>query len=106
MNNDVRIITDPLGNNIYLPHECGVIRNEEANENYDDASTVIMKPAMLFRVEDGTTETLFYFRSVGWHKTMLIIVKYQESKWKSTQCMMNPPNEMLSEIMKDGRQLI
>src|SRR3954463_4682597 len=99
MNNDVRIITDPLGNNIYLPHECGVITNDDCNEKYDDASAVIMKPAMLFRVEDDTTETLFYFRSVGCHKTMLIVVKYQDCKWKSTQCMINPSNEILSEIM-------
>jgi len=97
MTNDV-IVTDPLGNSIHLPKGFGMHTDENHDENYDDPSTVILKPAMLFKMNDE----LFYIRSVGWNKTMLIIV----NKKHATQWIMNPSNEMLSQILKNSTQLI
>ena len=106
MKHEVRFITDPLGNTIQLPNECGSAADETVSDDYDDAATVILKPAMVFRVKEGKQEIMYYFRSVGWHKTMLIVVNYHLGKWEHTKCIMDPSNEMLSEIMKKGTQLI
>lgn len=106
MKHEVRFITDPLGNTIQLPCECGTNAEETDHDKYDDAATVILKPAMMIQVKEGKQEIMYYFRSVGWHKTMLIIVNYKLGKWEHTKCIFDPSNEMLSEIMKKGTQLI
>jgi hypothetical protein len=107
MNNEARAVTDPLHNTIYLLQ--GLCKEEESlntDEIYDDAATVIMKPAMLIQSSEGEQTIFYYFRSVGWHNTMLITVENSNNRWEAFQCIRNPSNEQLSEIMKKGRQLI
>jgi hypothetical protein len=107
MKNDVRIVTDPLGNTIYLTQGCVDSSKNGESESYDDdVSKVIQKPSMLFHLEEDSLKKMFYFRLVGWHKTMLIIVNLQQDKWESTHCILNPPNDLLSQLMQKGTQLI
>src|SRR5688572_23081645 len=107
MKSEARVVTDPLQNTVYLLQ--GLCKEEESLNNeeiYDDAATVIMKPAMMIQSREGEQTVFYYFRSVGWHNTMLITVENTNNRWEAFQCIRNPSNEQLSEIMKKGRQLI
>ena len=109
MADDGRIVNDPLGNTIHLLQEIIMAcehQDESDNEIYDDAETVIRKPAMLFEVKDEGRSYLFYFRSVGWERTMLIKVHFQNNRLEIAQCIRDPSNDMISVIIKSGRQLL
>ncbi len=106
MSTDVNTIQDPLGRTIYLLQYAEVDVQEISHELYDDAATVIRKPAMLFEVIKELDKQLFYFRSTGWQRTMLVIVHFQNQRWETLRYVNNPSNEMLSEMMKNGSQLI
>jgi hypothetical protein len=107
MANEVMSVTDPLGNTIFLL-EGICAKQEGANEAeiYDNAATVIQKPALMIRVEVDHTVEQHYFRSVGWHSTMLIIASFTHDRWESKECIMNPSSEELSALLKKGKQMI
>ena len=95
MADDGRIVNDPLGNTIHLLQEIIMAcehQDESDNEIYDDAETVIRKPAMLFEVKDEGRPYLFYFRSVGWERTN-VSSKYitETTGWKSRNVSGIPP---------------
>lgn len=97
--------TDPLGKTIYLLPAIFFTENE-ANEIYDDAATVINKPAMLIE-ENQNNETQFhYFRSVGWNNTLLLTVRFNNDRWEAYKCIKNPSSQMLSGLLKKGKQIL
>lgn len=108
------IVSDPLGNEISLVPDICIIQQETAetkmndvdSEIYDDIATVIRKPAIMVESETGGQTKLYYFRSVGWQKTLLIEVKYHNNHWEAYQCTWNPSNQQLSDVLKKGKQLI
>jgi len=106
MANDVRTVTDPLGNTIHLLQDIHLMSCENEKDMYDSPETVISKPAMLIEVTRELKKQMYYFRYVGGERTMLILVDYNGSRWEITECIRNPPNEMLSKIMKSGKQLL
>jgi hypothetical protein len=104
MPNEVAVI-DPLGKTIYLLP--GILFSEnEAEEIYDDATVVIKKPALLVEVHENNATQLYYFRSIGWNKTLLIITRRDNERWEAYSCVKNPSSEILSAILKKGKQLI
>ena len=104
MPNEV-VVIDPLGKTIHLLP--GVFFSEnEAEEIYDDATTVIKKPALLVESHENNTTQLYYFRSIGWNKTFLIITKWDHERWEAYSYIKNPSSETLSAILKKGNQLI
>jgi hypothetical protein len=104
MPNEVAVI-DPLGKTIHLLH--GVLFSEnEAEGIYDDAAAVIEKPALLVEVHDNNVTELYYFRSIGWNKTLLIIARWNNDRWEADHYIKNPSSETLSAILKKGNQLI
>ena len=106
MANEVMWVTDPLGNTVALMQgSCAPLKGHSAEEVYDDLATVIRKPAMLVASRQGSKQ-MFYFRSVGWHDTILVTVQWHAERWETTSCIHNPTNVHLSELLRSGRQLI
>ena len=98
-------VTDPLGKTIFLLPAIFFAKNE-AEEIYDDATAVIERPAMLVEVKESTTTQFYYFRSVGWKKTLLIVASWNINRWEAHDCIKNPSSTFLSELLKKGKQLI
>jgi hypothetical protein len=107
MTNEVTPVTDPLGNTIFLSQGICMDENQKTDpEVYDSAITVIQKPAILVKMETDHQLEHYYFRSIGWHNTMLIIARFKNERWESHKCVRNPSSEVLSELLKNGKQLI
>lgn len=96
---------DPLGKTIYLLNGFFFAENEE-NGIYDDATVVIKKPAILIEADEVDGKEFYYFRSIGWNKTLLLAVRWNNERWEAYKCIKNPSSEMLSEILKKGKQII
>jgi len=106
MANEVMSVTDPLGNTIFLLEGlCSEQDRKDEADIYDNAATVIQKPALMVRVETDHTIEHNYFRSIGWHSTMLIVVSFKNGRWESKECIKNPSNEALTELLKKGKQM-
>lgn len=104
MLNEVAVI-DPLGKTIHLLP--GIFFSEnEAEEIYDDATIVIKKPALHVEVHEKGATQLYYFRSIGWNKTLLIVTRWSNNRWEAYSCVKNPSSETLSAILKKGNHLI
>jgi hypothetical protein len=108
MANEVMSVEDPLGNTIHLLEGlCFENGHPDADaEIYDTAFNVIQKPAMMIKIEKDLTIRHYYYRSVGWHNTMLISVIFNDGKWLSDKCILNPSREELSTLLKDGKQVL
>lgn len=104
MTNEV-IAQDPFGKTIYiLP---GIFFTEiESAEIYDDAATVIKKPAIVVEVTENNETQFYYFRSVGWNSTLLIEVRLNNERWEAYACVKNPSGEMLLSVLKNGKQIL
>jgi hypothetical protein len=104
MPNEVAAI-DPLGRTVHiLP---GILFSEnQGQEIYDDATTVIKKPSLLVEVDENNVTQFYYFRSIGWNETLLIISRWGNDRWEAYSCVKNPSSETLSAILKKGNQLI
>ncbi|MGZ5190517.1 MAG: hypothetical protein ACXWCZ_05820 [Flavisolibacter sp.] len=106
MANEVMSVVDPFGNTIFLLEGICVENEESDAEIYDTAVNVIQKPAMVIEVEKENSFQHYYFRSIGWHNTMLISVLFSDGKWVSDKCIRNPSNEELSALLKMGKQIL
>ena len=98
-------VTDPLGNKIFLLNELHTEAQPEMEEVLHDVGEVIRKPAFLVSMENGG-DKLYYFRSVDWHHTVLLEVHFSHNRWEAFSATLNPPNEVLSDILKKGRKLL
>lgn len=106
MTNGARTITDPFNNKIHLVEGICQVSPDTHPDVYDDAAMVIHKPAMMVELKSEAVKELYYFRSIGWHKTLLIGVHLQDEEWVTFSCEKNPSNELLSNLLKKGRQLV
>jgi len=98
-------VIDPLGKTIFLLPAIFFDENE-AEEIYDDATAVIKKPAMLFEVQENNATQFYYFRSIGWKKTLLIMTTWGNDRWEAHDCIKNPSSKLLGHLLKKGKQLI
>jgi hypothetical protein len=104
MANEARTVTDPLGNPVFL---LGDLSQFTAKGGiYDDVTTVIRKPALVIETIDESKKEMHYFRSIGWDHTMLITAHFQNNRWEAITYQRDPPNEMLVQIIKKGKQLL
>ena len=107
MANEVMSAVDPFGNTIFLLEGICVEGDEKIDpEIYDNAITVIQKPALMIKLETDQTTEHYYFRSVGWHNTMLISAQLINGKWESYKCVRNPSSDLLSALLKKGKQIL
>ena len=97
-------VIDPLGKLIYLLPEI-FFTQDEIEEIYDDAATVIKKPAVIIEGKENGSTQYYYFRSVGWNRALLIVVHWNNSQWEAYKCIENPSTEMLVILMKEGTQI-
>lgn len=108
MANEVIVVTDPMGNEIYfVTANCFTPDEVQEHEVYDDVTAVIKKPAILVEIKnERNKKELHYFRSIGWQNTLLIKVEFLNNRWETIQCIKNPSNAELSELLKKGVQII
>ncbi len=106
MTNGARTITDPFNNSVNLLEGICNVGPETHADIYDDAAMVIRKPAIMVELKNEERKELYYFRSVGWHKTLLIGVHLENEQWVTFSCEKNPSNDLLSELLRKGRQLV
>ena len=107
MTGEVVYIDDPLGRKICMAKNLFSLENKEINslDLYDDLLSVIKKPALLIQTSDPQTEFL-YFRSIGWHLSVLIRVKLINQFWQAYKCTLNPSDADIVALLKNGKQLI
>jgi hypothetical protein len=105
MANEVITTLDPLGRTIFLLSGISITRNEEYGI-FDDAATVIKKPAILLEVKENSETEFYYFRSIGWNNTLLIKVHFKNNRWEAYHCTKNPSNEELTAILRKGKQIL
>jgi hypothetical protein len=100
------VIKDPLGNHIRLPKNlCDLEGKEVSPEIYDDADTAIKKPAFIIEtMQEGRTE-LHYFRSIGWHHTLLLTVRKKDGEWVASTCILNPERKHLTYLLTQGKKI-
>jgi hypothetical protein len=105
MTNEV-IARDPLGKSVFLIDGI-FISKKESDEIYDDAATVIKKPAMIIEAGENERTEFYYFRSIGWNNTLLIAVHFNNNskRWEAHDYIKNPSSQMLSNLLKKGRQI-
>ena len=104
MTNEV-IAKDPFGKMIHILPEI-FFNESESQEIYDDAATVVKKPAIVVEVNEGHETRFYYFRSVGWHNTLLITTRLNNGRWEAYDCIKNPSSEVLLSVLKKGKQLL
>lgn len=100
------IAIDPLGNAVYLLDQICHSDPGKEQEIYDDATTVIQKPAILVEISEENEKQLYYFRSIGWHHTLLIIARYFNNRWEAYDSVKDPSNDELAAILKKGKQIL
>ena len=107
MTEEMIYINDPLGRKICFPKKLCALEIKEIDmlDLYDDIYTVVAKPAILIETLNFPVE-YFYFRSLGWHFSVLIKVKYIHHCWEAYTCIINPSDTDIVEILKRGKQLI
>jgi hypothetical protein len=103
MTNEV-FAMDPFGKTIHLLPEIFFIESE-AQEIYDDVTTVIKKPAIIIEVKENNETQFYYFRSIGWRNTLLIKARLNNDRWEAYDCIRNPSSEILLSFLKRGKQI-
>lgn len=92
---------DPFGRAIFsLRSVC-----DTGSETYEDVANVIRRPALVIEIKEDPRQ-LFFYRSVNWHETMLIGVHLQNQQWRAFSCTRNPASDLISGLLKRGKQLI
>ena len=107
MANEELIVKDPLGNDVILRQIlCEKHLSVVEGDIYDDFVTVIQKPALLIELTDQPIPELCYYRSIGWHITLMIMVRKTGDGWEAYHCLDNPTPQFISELLARGRQII
>ena len=107
MTEEVTYINDPLGRKICIAKNLCSLENEEIDtlDLFDDLFSVITKPAILIEAS-GTPKEFCYFRSIGWNLSVLIKVKFIDHCWEAYSCIINPSDEVIVSLLKNGKQII
>ena len=106
MKEEVVYIEDPLGHCVCMAKDLCAMDAGQFDEKdfYDDLFSVIKKPALLIKIE--IPAELNYFRSIGWQLSVLIKVRLIRNAWKAYECILNPSDNDIVNLMRTGRQII
>lgn len=100
------MIKDPFGNEVIIQDEIfRAVQEKSSDEILDDITTVIEKPAMMFKMNAGRAQ-LYYMRAVGWNKMMLIIAQKKQDHFEVTNCEIDPSAKRLSDLYHWADQLL
>lgn len=107
MTEEVIYINDPLGRKISIAKNLCCLEHTEIDslDLLDDLFSVIKKPALLIEMANPFKEYL-YFRSIGWHLSVLIHVKTVQEFLHAYKCSINPSDADIVELLKRGKQII
>lgn len=104
MANETVSVMDPSGQIVFFIEGTIPERKEEDSDVYDDIASVISKPALI--IESANDPAVrYYFRSVGWHRTLLIQAGFRNGRWETEVTTRDPSGVMLSHIIQNGNQL-
>lgn len=100
------IFIDPLGNQVVLPKNLCDLEALGVNtlEIYDQPFKVIEAPAIILQVV-GTINENYYFRSIGWQSTLLIVTKKVGEKWLAHKIFKNPSGKQLQNLYTKGNKI-
>lgn len=106
-NSKLKMVKDPYGNKIVIQQEMLEFTQhiKSLDENLDDLTTVIEKPAMMFKV-NGAIIQLYYMRAVGWNKILLVCAQKKHDHFEVINCEVDPSAKKLSELYHWADQLI
>jgi len=96
---------DPLGNIVHLLPEVYFSEDKEMGI-YDDVTMVIKRPAALIEVKEDDATEYYYYRSVGWNKALLVVSRFYNERWEAFRLIQNPSSEMMSGLLKKGKQVV
>jgi len=100
------ILTDPLGHSIWLSQTIlTLIAEQLISEVYGDIAAIIQKPALIIETVQESGLELHFFRSVGWHTTVLLSAKKAGDLWTAYHCLKNPSSACLHNLLRKGRQV-
>jgi hypothetical protein len=107
MANEERIVKDPFGNHVRISQDiCDEMVLSAHTETLDDTFEVIRKPIILIELTDSPTVQLCYYRAISWDTTLLVICRKVDEEWEAFRCLKNPTHQVISDLLKKGRQLI
>ena len=101
----MRSVIGALRRTIHLLSGIRIDKNEEMGI-YDEVSTVVQEPAILIELNENNKTDFCYFRSIGWHQTMLIKAQFRNERWEAFYFLRNPSNKKLSAVIKRGKQIL
>ena len=107
MTEEIVYINDPLGRKICINKNLCSHEIEEIAplDLYDDLYSVLSKPAILIETLKSPPEFI-YFRSIGWHFSVLFKVRFTGDCWEAYTCTINPSDGEIVELLKNGKQII
>jgi len=107
MTNEAMMITDSLGDQVWV--QPGFLADPPEDEVSDTKAELVLalkEPALLVEVINPEEKEHYYYRSVNWHLTLLLTSRFQYNRWEVTEGTWNPPNNLLSDILKKGKRLV
>jgi hypothetical protein len=97
------MVTDPFGFRIHILDESCFPKEVTSDpEIYNGFHTVIERPAFIIVLPDNSPAERYYYRSIGWTKTVLIRVQ-KKQEWEANQCIFDPSDTMIKKLAAQGR---
>ena len=97
-------VKDPFGYNIIvMDASCFP---EEVTKNpdiYNGIHTVIERPAFIIVVTENEIQERYYYRSIGWTKSVLIRAQLNGPTWEANDCIFDPADSFIKKLAVKGR---
>jgi hypothetical protein len=98
------MVTDPFGFRvIILDESCFTNEVTSDPEIYNGFQTVIERPAFIIVLPDNSPAERYYYRSIGWTKTVLIRVQKKDENWEANECVFDPSDALIKQLAAQGR---
>jgi hypothetical protein len=98
-----KVVVDPLGISVSVPAGFCEGIEEDGEEAESQLINTIAKPALI--LEAPRKQLRHYYRSVGWHRTVLLTVEKAKDNWLVIECRLDPSTELMSSLFAEGRQI-
>jgi len=77
----------------------------QSEDILDNIYKVIERPAMIFKTS-GDAVQLYYFRAIGWHRTILIQAKQTDQHFHVAGYQLDPSLQQISQLQSTAQRLI
>lgn len=97
-------MTDPFGFRILILGESCFPKEVTSDpEIYNGFQTVIERPAFIIVLPDHSPPERYYYRSIGWSKSVLIRAQQLEGNWQANECTFDPKDTFIKQLAAQGR---